>query len=224
MLAVFVKVCGITSEEDALLAVAMGADAVGFNFCPSSPRQITVPRARDIAGRLPAEILTVGIFRDESPDRVVAKVHEASLRAAQLHGHESAEHSLWVSERVPVLIKAFPAGSPDIASWESFGADAILIDSPRPGSGEIFDWSLAEGAPKGQRVILAGGLTPANVAQAIEQVQPWGVDAATGLEVDGDRLGRKDPRKIRAFVANARAAEPDGYAGDDDMPYDWTSE
>ncbi len=220
----FVKVCGITTEEDALVAVAMGADAVGFNFAPASPRRIAVARARDIAVRLPPEVLTVGVFRDESPDRVVQMVDTAGLRGAQLHGHEGPEESQWVAQRVSVLIKAFPAGSPDLDHWEEFGADAIMIDSPRPGSGEVFDWSLAEGAPKGKRVILAGGLDPDNVAAAIERVQPWGVDAATGLEVDGGEPGRKDPRKVRAFISNARAAEPEGYEGSDELPYDWMSE
>ena len=85
----FVKVCGITSEEDALLAVAMGADAVGFNFVPSSPRFLAMSRAADIAKRLPPEILTVGVFRDEARERVVELTHQAGLRGAQLHGHES---------------------------------------------------------------------------------------------------------------------------------------
>jgi phosphoribosylanthranilate isomerase len=186
---VFVKVCGITSEEDALLAVAMGADAVGFNFAPSSPRQIAVSRARDIASRLPQEVLTVGIFRDESPERVVERVDAAGLRAAQLHGHESPEATRWVAERVPVVIKAFPGGSPLIERWSDYGADVLMIDSPRPGSGEIFDWSLAEDAPRGARLLLAGGLTPENVAAAIEKVQPWGVDAATCLERDDGPAG-----------------------------------
>jgi len=221
---VFVKVCGITSEEDALLAVAMGADAVGFNFAPSSPRQIAVSRARDIASRLPQEVLTVGIFRDESPERVVERVDAAGLRAAQLHGHESPEATRWVAARVPVVIKAFPGGSPLIEQWGDYGADVLMIDSPRPGSGEIFDWSLAEDAPRGARLLLAGGLTPENVGAAIEKVQPWGVDAATGLERDDGPAGSKDAVKVRRFVAAARAAEPDGFRSESELPYDWMSE
>lgn len=219
----FVKICGITSEEDALLAVAMGADAIGFVFAPSS-RQLAPAQARAIVSRLPPEILTIGVFRDETPERVVEIVNTAGLRGAQLHGHETAPQTQWVRERLPVVIKAFAAGDPALARADAYGADATLVDSPQPGSGEIFDWSLAEGAPKGRRVILAGGLTPDNVATAIDRIRPWGVDVSTGVEVEGGRGGQKDPRKVRAFVANARAAEPAGYAGTDQEPYDWMAE
>ncbi len=219
----FVKICGITSEEDALLAVAMGADAIGFVFAPSV-RQLAQAQARDIAGRLPPEVLTIGVFRDETPERVVEIVNGAGLRGAQLHGHETADQTRWVRARLPVVIKAFSAGDPSLARADDFGADATLVDSPQPGSGEIFDWSLAEGAPKGRRVILAGGLTPENVATAIDRVRPWGVDVASGVEVDGGRGGQKDPRKVRAFVANARAAEPAGHTGESAVPYDWMVE
>ena len=162
----FVKICGITSEEDALLAVAMGADAVGFVFAPSA-RQIAAGKARDIARRLPPEVLTVGVFRDESAQRVVDVVNGAGLRAAQLHGHETVEDTRSVRSRVPFVIKAFAAGDPTLERAEEFGADAVLVDAPTPGSGDMFDWSLAEDAPHGQRLILAGGLTPDNVAEAI---------------------------------------------------------
>jgi phosphoribosylanthranilate isomerase len=197
----FVKVCGTTSEEDALLAVAMGADAVGFVFAPS-PRQIAVGTARDIAKRLPHEVITVGVFRDQAPERVVEIVNTAGLRAAQLHGHETPEQAHYVRQRVPLLIQAFPAGDPALGRAHDYGADAILLDAASPGSGQVFDWSLAE-APDGIRLILAGGLTPDNVAQAIAQVRPWGVDVATGVE---SAPGRKDPVKVRAFVAAARGA------------------
>jgi phosphoribosylanthranilate isomerase len=199
--AVFVKVCGTTSEEDALLAVAMGADAVGFIFAPS-PRQVAVGTARDIVKRLPHEVITVGVFRDESPERVVEIVNTAGLRAAQLHGHETPEQARFVRDRVPLLIQAFPAGDRALARAYEYGADAILLDAASPGSGEVFDWSLAE-APDGIRLILAGGLTPDNVAQAIKQVHPWGVDVATGVEKSP---GHKDPLKVRAFIAAARGA------------------
>jgi phosphoribosylanthranilate isomerase len=216
---VFVKICGVTSEEDALLAVAMGADAVGFNFVPSSPRFLAVGRAADIAKRLPPEILTVGVFRDEARERVVDLVHQAGLRAAQLHGHESAADTRWVRERVAVVIKAFPGGDPELARAPSYGADVVMLDSASPGSGEVFDWSLAEGAPSGLRVLLAGGLTPGNVAEAIERVRPWGVDVASGTEA---APGVKDPSLVRRFVQVAKAAEPADYRGrDDDRPFDW---
>lgn len=217
----FVKICGVTTEEDALLAVAMGADAVGFIFAPSA-RQIAVDHARDIARRLPPEVLTVGVFRDEAPQRVVEMVHRAGLRAAQLHGHESPEDTAWVRQRVGIAIKAFPAGSPALDDARAYGADVVLIDSHAPGSGQVFDWSLAEGAPVGRRFLLAGGLTPDNVAEAVEKVRPWGVDVASGVEASP---GHKDPVKVRDFIRNARAAEPAGYQSDGEHePYDWEAE
>jgi len=221
---VFVKICGITREEDALLAVALGADAIGFVFAPS-PRQVAVDRARDIARRLPPDTLTVGVFRDELPDRVVDIVHHAGLRAAQLHGFETAEQTREVRSRVPLVIKAFPAGHPGLTDLETYGADVVLVDSSAPGSGEVFDWRLAEDAPRsGHRVLLAGGLTPLNVTDAIERVRPWGVDVSTGVEAGP---GIKDAVKLREFIDTARAA---GSATADnsraaplseDGPYDW---
>jgi phosphoribosylanthranilate isomerase len=218
---VFVKICGITSEEDALLAVAMDADAIGFVFAPS-PRQVAPSIVRDIVKRLPPEILTVGVFRDEAPQRVVDIVHNAGLRAAQLHGYETVDETKWIRERVRLVIKAFAAGDKTLDRADDFGADAILIDSPAPGAGNVFDWSLAEGAPIGRRVILAGGLDPTNVADAIEKVRPWGVDVSTGVE---SSPGHKDARLVRDFVRNARAAEPRGYRGDEEhRPFDWQEE
>jgi phosphoribosylanthranilate isomerase len=217
---VFVKVCGITNEEDALLAVAMGADAVGFVFAPS-PRQIAPQRAGDIVKRLPSEIVTVGVFRDETRDRVVEIAHAAKLRAVQLHGRESPADSHWIHQRVPLVVKAFAAGDPRLDVADEYAADAILIDSAAPGSGEVFDWSLAEGAPSNRRIILAGGLTPENVADAVRVVRPWGVDVASGVEA---APGRKDASKLRAFVEAARAAEPPAppEQGDREVrPFDW---
>jgi phosphoribosylanthranilate isomerase len=217
---VFVKICGITNEEDALLAVAMDADAVGFVFAPS-PRQIAPVKASDIAKRLPGEILTVGVFRDAGPERVAEVIRQTGLRAAQLHGSESPEETRWVRARVPTVIKAFPAGHPGLQHADDYGADALLIDSPAPGSGDVFDWSLAEGAPSGRRIILAGGLTPENVADAVARVRPWGVDVSTGVESEP---GRKDARKVKAFIEAARYAEPRGYRGSPDRPFDWMEE
>ena len=213
----FVKICGTTSEEDALLAVAMGADAVGFVFAPS-PRQVSVGAASDIVKRLPREVLTVGVFRDEAPARVVEIVNGAGLRAAQLHGHESAEQARWVRDRVPFVIQAFPAGTPAVASAGKYGVDAVMIDAPQPGSGVVFDWSLADGVPDGMRLVLAGGLTPDNVGEAIARVHPWGVDVATGVE---SAPGRKDPRLVKAFVAAAKATDDDPYDPLEAAPYDW---
>lgn len=217
---VFVKVCGVTNEEDALLAVAMGADAVGFVFAPSR-RQVAPQRAAEIVRRLPAEIVTVGVFRDESRDRVVETAHRARLRAVQLHGHESPADTHWIHQRVSLIIKAFAAGDPQLDHADEYAADAFLIDSATPGSGEVFDWSLAEGAPSNRRIILAGGLTPENVADAVRVVRPWGVDVSTGVEA---APGRKDARKMRAFVEAAKAAEPPApvdHGERDGRPFDW---
>jgi phosphoribosylanthranilate isomerase len=217
---VFVKVCGVTNEEDALLAVAMGADAVGFVFAPSR-RQVAPQRAAEIVRRLPAEIVTVGVFRDESRERVVETAHRARLRAVQLHGHESPADTHWIHQRVSLIIKAFAAGDPQLDHADEYAADAFLIDSAAPGSGEVFDWSLAEGAPSNRRIILAGGLTPENVADAVRVVRPWGVDVSTGVEAGP---GRKDARKMRAFVEAAKAAEPPAPVDHGDRegrPFDW---
>jgi phosphoribosylanthranilate isomerase len=213
----FVKICGTTSEADALLAVAMGADAVGFVFAPSS-RQVAAQAVRDIVRRLPSEVLTVGVFRDEAPARVVEVVNGIGLRAAQLHGRETAEQTQWVKARVPVVIKAFAAGDPRIAGAAEHGADAVMIDSARPGSGKVFDWSLAEDVPAGQRLVLAGGLHPDNVAEAIARVRPWGVDVVSGVEA---APGRKDARLVRAFVSAAKRAATPGWEAEDAAPYDW---
>lgn len=213
----FVKICGTTSEEDALLAVAMGADAVGFIFAPS-PRQVAPAVAADIAKRLPPEVVTVGVFRDHSPQRIVEIMEASGLRAAQLHGREKPEEAAWVRRRVRMVIKAFVAGNAQVANAKAYGADAILLDAPNPGTGQVFDWRLAEGVPPGQRLLLAGGLTPENVTDAIIQVNPWGVDVVSGVEA---RPGKKDPRRLRAFVAAAKAAARPAYEAEGDGPYDW---
>ena len=213
----FVKICGTTSEEDALLAVAMGADAVGFIFAPS-PRQVAAQLVRDIVRRLPPEVLTVGVFRNDAPERVVEIVNATGLRAAQLHGRETAPQTQWVRARVPVVIKAFPAGDPAIARAGTYGADLVLIDSASPGSGKVFDWSLAEDAPAGQRLVLAGGLTPDNVAEAMARVRPFGVDVVSGVEVEP---GRKDARLVRTFVSAAKSAGRPGWESEAAAPFDW---
>ena len=216
----FVKICGITNEDDALLAVAMGADALGFVFAPS-PRQVAPQQVYDITRRLPPEILTVGVFRDEHPSRVVKLVHQAGLKAAQLHGNETPAEAIEVAANVRWMIKAFAAGSTQLVQADRYGTDLILVDAPGPGSGKVFNWDLAAEAPDGLRVILAGGLTPDNVAEAIEVVEPWGVDVSTGVE---STPGRKDALKVKRFIDNARAAAPVPYLGPDEQPYDWADE
>ena len=142
----FVKICGVTNEDDALLAVAMGADAVGFVFAPS-PRQIAVQQAYDITRRLPPEILTVGVFRDEHPKRVVDLVHRSGVKAAQLHGNERADVVAEVARSVKWVIKAYPAGSAKVSEAGTLATDLILLDAASPGSGQLFDWTLAGEVP-----------------------------------------------------------------------------
>jgi phosphoribosylanthranilate isomerase len=217
----FIKVCGTTCEDDALLAVALGADAVGFVFAPS-PRQIAPQIAGDIAKRLPPEIVTVGVFRDQPPERVLRIAHLAGLRAVQLHGREPAQTAKWLSTRLPMVIQAFPAGDARVRRARDYEAHVVLLDAPHPGSGQVFDWALASEVPPGPRLMIAGGLTAANVGAAIGRARPWGVDAVSGIEREP---GRKDPIKMRDFIAAARAAgaEVDGPESewDPDALYDW---
>jgi phosphoribosylanthranilate isomerase len=222
---VFVKICGITNEEDALLAVALGADALGFVFAPSA-RQVTPARVREIVGRLPHGTTTVGVFRDERPERVVEIVHSIGLTGAQLHGREPVSEVRRVRARVRLVIQGFSAGDPSLSDAAGGPADIVLVDAPTPGSGRAFDWALAEGAPSGVRLLLAGGLTPDNVGEAIRRVRPWGVDTSSGVETEPGS-GRKDARKLARFIEEARrvgeAVEVDGWApGTGDRgPYDW---
>lgn len=216
----FVKICGITNEDDALLAVAMGADAVGFIFAPST-RQVSAQLVYDITRRLPPEILTVGVFRDEHPSRVIDIVNRSGVKAAQLHGNESASQTAEVAASVRWVIKAFAAGSSKLASADQYGTSMVLVDAPNPGSGKVFDWDLAAEAPDGLQLILAGGLTPENVAAGIEAVEPWGVDVSSGVE---RAPGRKDALKVKRFIEHARAAAPTPYLGPDELPYDWADE
>jgi len=199
---VFVKICGTTSEEDALLAVAMGAEALGFVFAPS-PRQMRPPDVADIVKRLPPEILTVGVFKDEVPERIIHIVRSTGLKAAQVHGAFSADDAVAVRRAIFHTLIAFPAGDPRVEEAHAYEPYAVVLDAPRPGSGQVFDWSLAEQVPGDLKLIVAGGLTPGNVGDVIRTVHPWGVDVVTGVE---STPGRKDPVKLRTFIANAHAA------------------
>ncbi len=213
----FVKICGVTSEADALLAVGFGASAVGFIFAPS-PRQVSVADVHDIVRRMPPEVLTVGVFRDAPAATVVEQVHAAGLGAAQLHGHETPETVRYVRDRVPFVIKALSAGSPDVERFDEFGADLLLLDSPNPGSGVTFDWSLARGVTDPSRLVVSGGLNPANVAELVSHLRPFGVDVATGVE---SRPGVKDPRLVSDFIHNARLLPMDAHeVPDGNLPFD----
>ena len=217
----FVKICGVTTVEDALLAAGLGADAVGMIFAASA-RRITTAEARDIARRLPPTVWSVGVFRNERRERVAEVANTLGLRAVQLHGNESPVDTSWVAQRVPVVIKAFAATDPNLARADEYGADLLLVDSATPGSGTLFDWAVLEEAPMNRPFVLAGGLHAGNVADAIRTVRPWGVDVASGVE---SAPGRKDPAKLRQFIAAVRAVPEEPRSEYDldtpERPFNW---
>jgi phosphoribosylanthranilate isomerase len=200
-----IKICGITNLEDALSSVAAGAHALGFNFFRQSPRYIEPGNARRIIEQLPASVLSVGVFVNEPDSKDVERLaHEAGVRAVQLHGDESPQYCGALKDFF--VIKALRVNSefkPEQAA--QYETDAILLDgfSERAygGSGHGFDWSVAKRArPFVTKLFLAGGLNVNNVGSAIASVQPYAVDACSGLE---SVPGRKDMAKVRAFIAAA---------------------
>lgn len=201
-----VKICGITRLEEALAAVEAGADALGFMFYPPSPRWIEPAAAAAICRALPPWVHRVGVFVDAPEADIREVVHACGLSALQLHGQESpafCRRFEW-----PV-IKAFRIRGPEsLAALSDYDTAAWLLDSHVPGrlggTGAVFNWDLAARAVRlGRPVILAGGLTPENVAAAVRQVRPYGVDVSSGVE----RAPRdKDPDRMKAFVAAAQAA------------------
>ena len=203
-LQVKVKVCGMTQWEDAEYAVEQGADAVGFIFYKKSPRSVTMKEAREIILKLPPFVDTVGVFVNESPDRVNKIANYCGLDLVQLHGEESPAFCRKIHRRV---IKVFRvAGLQSIKQMEKYSVSGFLLDTfcddLHGGTGKTFDWNLALPAKKMGPVILAGGLTPRNVAQAVRQVRPYGVDVCSGVE---KTPGIKDPEKVRAFLKNIRS-------------------
>jgi phosphoribosylanthranilate isomerase len=180
-----VKVCGITRREDAEVAVAAGASAIGFVFYPKSPRYVSPERAAELGHGL--NVWKVGIFVDETPAAIEAVMRAAGLDVAQIYGGEGpAGARVW---------KAFRVDS-EFDRALGAGAEAVLLDGAK--NGARFDWKLARGAAL--KTIVAGGLDASNVAQAIRTAEPWGVDASSGLET---APGIKDPEKVRAFVRAA---------------------
>ena len=198
----FIKICGTTSAEDALLAVSLGADALGFIFAESK-RQVDIATVAAIIPQLPAETISVGVFRNESAERILEIVSATGLTGVQLHGAEGPEVAQALRSTVPFLVQVFTADDPRLARLDDYPIDAVLLDSSTPGSGETFDWSRIDGLPQRRRVILAGGLSAANVAEAVKRVRPWGVDAVSGVEASA---GRKDPEALAAFLTSSRDA------------------
>jgi len=202
-----VKICGITSLADAMLAAAAGADMLGFNFYPPSPRFAEPRLVREILGELSSafQIVPVGVFVNESAAAIRELAAQSGVSMVQLHGDESPEFCRDLKLRVIKALRV--AGAEDAEKAAGYQVDALLVDSQTPvfgGSGIQPDWRLAERiARRFPRVILAGGLTPDNVAQAVSAVRPWAVDVASGVEKEP---GVKDPDLIRRFIEAATAA------------------
>ncbi|MFN3265440.1 MAG: phosphoribosylanthranilate isomerase [Deinococcales bacterium] len=189
-----IKICGIQTLEHALVAEQVGADAIGFIFVPGTKRYITAQAARSISSGLGGLMARVGVFRHATLEQIVQTVQIAQLSAVQLHGQESHDYIAALEQQVSV-IRAVKYSDPLPQ------AQTLLIDGLEAGSGQRFDWANFDTSSlKGKRWLLAGGLSPENVAQAIAMLQPWGVDVSSGVETSGV----KDPQKIRAFVQAAR--------------------
>ena len=194
-----VKICGITNREDALAAAAGGASALGFNFYHKSPRYIPPERAAEIIAELPVSVWKVGVFVNDPPHTVARVAREAGLDIVQLHGDEEPSEypaglRVWKAVRVDAGFS--------LAAWSRCPAEALLLDGPAGalfgGAGHAFDWTAAAGAAR--RIVLAGGLGPDNVREAIAQARPWGVDACSRLE---SAPGRKDHMKMAQFLEAA---------------------
>jgi phosphoribosylanthranilate isomerase len=197
-----VKICGITRLEDALLAASLGADALGFNLWPGSRRYLDPGAARAIVERLPPFVSAVGVFVNQPRPEVIAAARTAGVGALQLHGDEPPEEC--VGHSLPVLKALRVAGRESLEALRRYAVRGFLLDAPSEGfggSGATFDWSLARDAAARATVVLAGGLTPGNVAEAVRAVRPWGVDVASGVE---SSPGVKDPEKLARFIARAK--------------------
>ncbi len=199
-----VKICGITNEADARLAVEAGADAVGFVFFERSPRYLGVEEARKIIHGLPPFVSKVGVFVNATVEQIRATVFGCGLDTVQLHGEETPEFAASIT--FATCYKAFRVQNESaLTQLSAFGTCAWLLDSYVPGqmggTGEMFNWDIAQAAIRlGRPVILAGGLTPENVCRAVCQVRPYAVDVSSGVEATP---GRKDPKKVRLFVEEA---------------------
>lgn len=200
-----IKICGITTLEDALAAAELGADALGFNFFRESPRYIAPEKAAEIIFQLPPFVTAVGLFVNETEEHVREIQKKANIQVLQFQGDEAPEFCERFEGKV---IKAIPVKNKEVLhSIVHYKVSAILLDGYkdglRGGTGEIFDWDLAKHAATLKRIILAGGLTPENVADAVKRVRPYGVDVASGVE---KAKGIKDYDKMKKFIAEAKKA------------------
>jgi phosphoribosylanthranilate isomerase len=202
-----IKICGIKTVKDALAAMEAGADLIGFNFYPKSPRYIDVGTCRNIMSvmRRHGHVTYVGVFVNASVEEVYATIETCGLSLAQLHGDETPEMLSALNGRA---FKAFRGIPTDITGYERNDAPALLVDAAVKGvyggSGVTADWTAAAELAKKYPLLLAGGLTPENVADAVRQVQPWGVDVASGVE---SAPGEKDAGKMVQFVKEVKRVE-----------------
>jgi phosphoribosylanthranilate isomerase len=202
---VYVKVCGITTPEDARTAADSGADAIGLVFA-QSPRRLSVEEARRTAVALPDGVLKVGVFVNEEPAEVLRVAREVGLDYAQLHGDESPETVTVLREGSVKVIKALRIrGADSLATMDDYDADLFLLDAysekVRGGTGERFDWGLAKSLKGRGNIVVSGGLNPENVREAIRFFQPDWVDASSSLE---DAPGKKNDERVRRFVSAAK--------------------
>jgi phosphoribosylanthranilate isomerase len=200
-----VKICGVTNLQDALHCVSAGADAIGFNFAPGSPRCLSIEAARAIVQALPAHVLSVGVFVDASYEQLMRTKQEVGLRCLQLHGDESPE---LLARCLPHAFKALRVrDESSLQAAASYPGEHLLLDAyvagVAGGTGASFDWQLAARLSTTRKITLAGGLHPDNVAQAVLAVRPFCVDVASGVE---SAVGKKDPERVTAFVVRAKAA------------------
>jgi phosphoribosylanthranilate isomerase len=198
-----VKICGITNLDDALMALEAGADALGFVFCSASPRHIFPEQAALIVSQLPPFIQTVGLFVNESPATVNATTNHCGIDIVQLHGEESPDCCAAIHRRIIKAVRVKDITS--LETMQEYPVSTFLLDAWSPaaygGTGQTFNWDIAAMAAKQNRIILAGGLTPENVAEAILQVRPYGVDVSSGVE---SSPGKKDAAKVLEFISKAK--------------------
>ncbi len=200
-----IKICGITNRDDALEAAELGADALGFNFYPESPRSIAPEKAAEIIFQLPPFVVPVGLFVNEAEERVREIQELTGIEVLQFHGDESPEFCERFEGRVIKAVRVKDRES--LHSIVHYKVSAILLDSHtdglRGGTGATFDWDLAKNAAILRRIILAGGLTPENAAAAVKKVRPYAVDVASGVEKE---KGVKDFGKMKKFITEVRKA------------------
>ena len=209
MAVVQIKICGMRRAEEVEVAVEAGADLLGFNFWPGTSRYIPPEDAAPLIRAVPSHVSTVGVFVDETPERVLEIAAQTGVSALQFHGSETPEYfdrlGSWRKIKAFKVRNDFePAELRRYASAYAFLLDGWVAGGLPGGTGRVFDWSHAERAKAYGKIILAGGLNAKNVGEAIRKVEPWGVDVCSGVEI---APGRKTPELIREFIRAAREAE-----------------